>query len=107
MALNAPPGFLGKPLPDSITSLLAILERYGIRAVATGKGKTINLLYEGRSCGYINREVLSHHGVHGVLGYRFAWSERALGYTLPWDGKGTGICPPQLAENLVSEFCAR
>lgn len=95
MPSNEPPGYSGPPLPTSVLSLMAILARHGIGAEASTRfaGKTINLVQNGRRCGYINGSVLERGG---VLGYRFAWS-----------GRSNNACPPELAEALVPEFCAR
>jgi len=95
MPTAAPHGYAGSPLPTSVASMLAILERYGIRAEASTQfaGKTINLVQDGTRCGYINESVLERSG---VLGYRFAWS-----------GHPNNACPPELADTLVPTFCDR
>lgn len=95
MSTTEPPGYVGQLLPNSVVSLLALLERHGIVAEASTRfsGKTINLVQDGHRCGYINGSVLARGG---VLGYRFSWS-----------GQGNNACPPELADTLVSEFCNR
>lgn len=95
MKTIAPQGYAGIPLPDSVTSLLEIVERYGF-AVASSiqyAGKTINLLYDGQRCGYINSTVLANGS---VLGYHFRWT-----------GKPNNACPPEVADRLLEVFAEK
>ena len=92
MTDNNPAGYVGPELTPTVLSLLEILDRYGFRVAATTRfaGKTLNLLWEGERCGYINSTVL---GKGAVLGYHFKWS-----------GDASNSCPPELASQLLQIF---
>lgn len=95
MVPNAVESYAGPRLPPIVVSFLAILDRYAIKVGVSSRhaSKTINLLYEGTRCGYIDGTVLRHGGV--------------LGYSFFWTGRNNNACPPEIADRLAIVFCER
>lgn len=94
MAHVIPDGYTGE-VPERLESFLAVLYRHGFSfsASTAQAGKTINVLQNGKRCGYINESVFQRGG---VIGYHFA----------PWRSP-TNSCPPELVGDLVPRFCSR
>ena len=72
MPLTVPADYAGEPFPDSLMSLLPILDRYSFSLKATGSAKrTASVLWGDteKNCGYINGDVIRRKG---VIGYHFA-----------------------------------
>ncbi|MBU0662953.1 MAG: hypothetical protein KJ990_00255 [Proteobacteria bacterium] len=90
-----PGGYKGSDLPAPVLFMLEKLKNYKIEAkVTTSAGKTLNLIFNGTRCGYINSDVLRRNG---VLGYHFR----------TWGNSPNDACPPNLANNLIQTFCDR